>query len=58
MVDLEGNEVFDTAALGECASVSEERVGDGELLYFRGCKNGQVDPTSLSPYMLFPPYFD
>lgn len=42
MADLEGDEVFDKATLGECASVCEERVGDGELLYFRGCKNGQV----------------
>lgn len=40
MADMEGNEAFDPAALGECASVKEERVGDGELLYFRGCKNG------------------
>eukprot|EP01039_Chlorochromonas_danica_P012814 gene12814-14753_t len=42
MADLEGNEVFDAANLGEAASVSEERVGDGELLYFRGCKAGQA----------------
>lgn len=42
LADLEGDEVFDKASLGECASVSEERVGDGELLYFRGCKVGQV----------------
>lgn len=42
MADLEGDEAFDTAALGECSRVSEERVGDGELLYFRGCKNGQA----------------
>jgi T-complex protein 1 subunit alpha len=27
---------------GECAEVSEERVGDGELLYFRGCKHSQA----------------
>ena len=25
--------------LGTCASVAEERVGDGELLYFRGCSS-------------------
>jgi T-complex protein 1 subunit alpha len=42
MADLEGNEVFDAAMLGECGSVSEERVGDGELLYFRECKNGSA----------------
>lgn len=42
MADLEGNEAFDATSLGECALVSEERVGDGELLYFRGCKTGQA----------------
>lgn len=42
MADLEGNEVFDASNLGEASSVSEERVGDGELLYFRGCKAGQA----------------
>jgi len=42
MADLEGNEVFDAANLGECHTVCEERVGDGELLYFRGCKNGSA----------------
>lgn len=42
MADLEGNEAFDVNSLGECAEVCEERVGDGELLYFRGCKSGQA----------------
>lgn len=42
MVDMEGNEAFDPSILGECDEVSEERVGDGELLYFRGCKNGSA----------------
>ncbi|KAJ1401491.1 chaperonin Cpn60/TCP-1 family [Ochromonadaceae sp. CCMP2298] len=42
MADLEGNEVFEASNLGECETVCEERVGDGELLYFRGCKNGQA----------------
>jgi len=37
MADLEGNEVFDASCLGECQHVSEKRVGDGELLYFREC---------------------
>ena len=40
MADMEGEEAFDPACLGECAEVSEERVGDGELIYFRGCKSG------------------
>lgn len=42
MSDIEGNEVFDSSNLGECSSVSEERVGDGELIYFRGCKNSEA----------------
>lgn len=42
MADMEGDEAFDPACLGECAEVSEERVGDGELIYFRGCKNGRA----------------
>ena len=42
MADLEGNEAFDAACLGECAEVCEERVGDGELMYFRGGKTAQV----------------
>lgn len=35
-------QVFDASTLGECGSVSEERVGDGELLYFRDTKQGQA----------------
>lgn len=42
MADMEGDEVFDAACLGHCAEVSEERVGDGELLYFRGCDGGHA----------------
>ena len=55
MADMEGDEAFDAAALGECAEVSEERVGDGELLYFRGCKNGTACTVVLrgaNEYML------
>jgi len=40
MADMEGNEGFDPAYLGTCESVTEERVGDGEMLYVRGCKGG------------------
>ena len=36
--DMEGEEEFDPEAIGECREVSEERVGDGELMYFKGCK--------------------
>jgi T-complex protein 1 subunit alpha len=40
MADMEGNEAFDANCLGECREISEERVGDATLLYFRGCKVG------------------
>lgn len=40
MADMDGDEVFDAECLGECNEVSEERVGDSNLLYFRGCKVG------------------
>jgi len=55
MADLEGNEAFDATSLGEAAEVCEERVGDGELLYFRGCKGGQACSIVLrgaNEYML------
>lgn len=42
MADMDGNEAFDATCLGEANEVSEERVGDGELLYFRGCKGGRA----------------
>jgi T-complex protein 1 subunit alpha len=42
MADMEGDEVFDASCLGHCDEVSEERVGDGELLYFRGCQGGHA----------------
>jgi T-complex protein 1 subunit alpha len=45
MASLEGDsedggsaEKFNPEDLGECQQVSDERVGDGNLLYFRGCK--------------------
>jgi len=55
MADLEGNEVFEAENLGTCASVAEERVGDGELMYFRGCKHGAACTVVLrgaNEYML------
>lgn len=42
MTDMEGEEAFDPKCLGECKEVTEERVGDGELLYFRECKSGHA----------------
>jgi T-complex protein 1 subunit alpha len=55
MADLDGNEVFDETCLGTCTTVSEERVGDGELMYFRGCKHGSACTVVLrgaNEYML------
>lgn len=36
--DMEGEEVFDPEAIGEAREVAEEKVGDGELIYVKGCK--------------------
>jgi T-complex protein 1 subunit alpha len=38
LADMESDESVDTAVFGECKMVEERKVGDGELLYFRGCK--------------------
>ncbi|CAE7545745.1 CCT1 [Symbiodinium sp. KB8] len=45
--DLEGEESFDPACLGEAAEVSEERVGDGEMLFIRGCKTARATTILL-----------
>mmetsp|Transcript_11090 Transcript_11090/g.12828 ORF Transcript_11090/g.12828 Transcript_11090/m.12828 type:complete len:545 (-) Transcript_11090:741-2375(-) len=37
MADMDGGEVFDPAMLGTAEMVVEERVGDGELIYIKGC---------------------
>lgn len=41
LADMEGEETFDPSTLGEASEVSEERVGDGELIYIKGCKTRQ-----------------
>jgi len=45
LADLEGEESVDPATIGEADEVVEERVGDGELLFIRGCKTARS--TSL-----------
>ena len=35
--DMEGDEVIDPACLGTAREVSEEKIGDGELTYIKGC---------------------
>ncbi len=55
MADMEGDEGFEASNLGSCASVSEERVGDGELLFFRGCASDAACSVILrgaNEYML------
>ena len=37
--DMEGEETIDPACLGTAREVVEEKVGDGELTYIKGCEN-------------------
>lgn len=41
LADLEGGETVDPSTLGFADSVSEERVGDGELIFIRGTKTSK-----------------
>lgn len=55
MADTEGFESVDKDMLGECDLVEEVRVGDGELIYFKGCKNSHAQTVVLrgaNDYML------
>ena len=36
--DTDGNETVEASSFGLCDEVSEEKVGDGELIFFKGCK--------------------
>ncbi|CEG46302.1 t-complex protein alpha subunit [Plasmopara halstedii] len=47
LADMEGEETFDPLALGEAHEVCEERVGDGELIYIKGCKTRQATTVVL-----------
>ena len=38
LADLEGEESFDPKNLGEAEEVAEERVGDNDAIFIRGCK--------------------
>jgi len=38
MATMEGDEAFDTAFLGEAEEAVEERVGDNEFIFLKGCK--------------------
>jgi T-complex protein 1 subunit alpha len=55
MADMEGDEGFDPANLGQAREVAEERVGDGELIYIKGCKTTKATTIVLrgaNEYML------
>lgn len=39
LADLEGNESVDSTAFGHAETVEEVKVGDGELIYIKGCKS-------------------
>lgn len=47
LATLEGDEVLDPAALGSCAEVCEDRVGDWDYLFFRGCKTSKAATVIL-----------
>lgn len=38
LADMEGNEAADKSMFGHADTVSEEQVGDGQLIYIKGCK--------------------
>lgn len=42
LADLEGGESFDASLLGQAEEVGEERVGDGEVIFIRGCKTSRA----------------
>lgn len=47
LADLEGEESVEVGSLGSADSVSQERVGDGELIYIRGCSNTRAQTVVL-----------
>ena len=55
MADMEGEESFDNDCLGTCESVQEVRIGDGEMMYVRGCQGHGASTVVLrgaNEYML------
>lgn len=47
LADLEGEESFNPDYLGVCDSVSEEKVGDNQLIYLRGCRTSRATSIVL-----------
>lgn len=55
LADMEGEESFDSELLGTCEAVVEERVGDGDVIYFRKCSKTAAQTIILrgaNEYML------
>ena len=55
LADLEGNESIEAGLFGEAESVEEARVGDGELIYIKGCSTTRAQTIILrgaNDYML------
>lgn len=47
LADMEGDETIEASQLGDCAEVVESKVGDGELIYFKGCKSTRAQTIVL-----------
>lgn len=55
LADIDGNESVDPSSFGSAEMVEETRVGDGELIYFRGCSSSKAQTIILrgaNDYML------
>lgn len=55
MGDMDGNESVTPSQLAQCDSVEEAKVGDGELIYLKGCKSTRAQTIVLrgaNDYML------
>lgn len=55
LADFEGNEQVDLACFGQAEEVVEQRVGDGELIYIKGCTTTRAQTILLrgaNDYML------
>jgi T-complex protein 1 subunit alpha len=55
LANMEGEESFDPAHLGQCEVVTEERISDDDLIFFKGCKTTRSHTILLrgpNSYML------
>lgn len=56
LADMDGNESVDPACLGHAESIAEEAVGDGELLYIKGCRNTRAQTIVLRSFLRSSPF--